>query len=68
METVGPILAVLAVIALIAGIVMLSYRIERKRTEALAAASQGMGLTFEPEGDLDALRAQGDLPLYNHGH
>ena len=68
METLGPILAVVAVLALIAGIVVLSYRIERKRTEALAAACQGMGLTFEPEGDLEALRAQGDLPLYNHGH
>jgi len=67
-ETLGPILAVVAVLALIAGIVMLSYRIERKRTEALAAACQGMGLTFEPEGDLEALRAQGDLPLFNHGH
>ena len=68
METLGPILAVVAVLALIAGIVMLSYRIERKRTEALAAACQGMGLTFEPEGDLASLQAQGDLPLYNHGH
>ena len=68
METVGPILAVVAVLALIAGIVMLSYRMERKRTEALAAACQGMGLTFEPEGDLASLQAQGDLPLYNHGH
>jgi hypothetical protein len=67
-QTLGPILAVVAVLALIAGIVMLSYRVERKRTEALAAACQGMGLVFEPEGDLDALRAQGDLPLYNHGH
>jgi len=67
-ETLGPILAVVAVLALIAGIVALSYRVERKRTEALAAACQGMGLVFEPAGDLDALRAQGDLPLYNHGH
>ena len=68
METVGPILAVVAVLALIGGILVLSNRFERQRTEALAAACQGMGLTFEPDGDLDAIRALGDLPLYNHGH
>jgi hypothetical protein len=68
METVGPILVVVGVLALIAGIFVVSRRLERQRTEALAAACQGMGLTFEPEGDLDALRTQGDLPLYNHGH
>jgi hypothetical protein len=68
METLGPIFAVVAVLALIAGIVVVVNRLERQRTEALVAACQGMGLVFEPEGDLDALRAQGDLPLYNHGH
>jgi hypothetical protein len=68
MEIVGPILAVVAVVALIVGIYQLSVRFERKRLEALTAACQGMGLAFEPEGDLDAFRAQGDLPLYNHGH
>lgn len=68
METVGPILAVVAVLALIVGIVILSTWFERKRTEALTAACQGMGLAFEPEGDLEVLRTLGDLPLYNHGH
>jgi hypothetical protein len=67
-ETVGPILAVVAVLALIGGILVLSLRYERQRTEALAAVCQGLGLTFEPEGDLDAMRGQGDLPLYDHGH
>ena len=27
-----------------------------------------MGLNFEGEGDLDQIRALGDLPLYGHGH
>jgi len=67
-EAVGPVLAVVAVLALIAGIVMLSFRLERKRTEALVVVCQGLGLVFEPNGDLVALQAQGDLPLYNHGH
>jgi hypothetical protein len=67
-ESVSPILIVAAVLALVGGIFVVSMRRERTRTEALAAACQTMGLTFEPDGDLDALRALGDLPLYNHGH
>jgi hypothetical protein len=68
MEIAGPILAVAAVLALIIGIVVLAARFERKRTEALAAVCQGMGLTFAPEGNLVAMRAHGELPLYDQGH
>jgi hypothetical protein len=67
-ETIGPILAVGAVLALIVGVVMLNFRIERKRTEAMAAACQAMGYTFEEKGDVEALRTFGDLPVFDHGH
>lgn len=68
METLIPFIAIAAVLALIGGIFVVSKRLEQQRTEALAAASQAMGFTFEPAGDLDALKALGDLPLYGHGH
>jgi hypothetical protein len=67
-ETVGPILAVVGVLALIIGIVVVVNRLERQRTEALTIVCQGLGLVFEPAGDLAALQTLGDLPLFNHGH
>jgi hypothetical protein len=67
MEALGPILAVVAVLALIVGIAIVSSRLERRRTEELAALCQSFGMVFEPEGDLEALRALGDLPLFGHG-
>lgn len=39
----------------------------RQRTEALERLASEMGFAFEPEADLDQLRALGDLPLYGHG-
>lgn len=68
METLVPILAVAAVLALIGGIFVVSSRLEKQRTEALAAACQAMGFTFEPDGDLETMKGFGDLPLYGHGH
>jgi hypothetical protein len=63
-----PILLIVGTLALVGGIFAFTMRMERKRTEALAAASQAMGFAFEPEGDLEALKGFGDLPLYTHGH
>lgn len=39
----------------------------RQRTEALARLASEMGFAFEPEADLDQLRALGDMPLYSRG-
>jgi hypothetical protein len=63
-----PFLAFGGVLLLVGGIFVVSKRMEQKRTEALAAASQAMGFTFEPDGDLDVMKGFGDLPLYGRGH
>jgi hypothetical protein len=63
-----PVVAVVGVLALIGGIIAVNSRMEQKRTEALAAASQTMGFAFEPDGDLEVLKGFGDLPLYGRGH
>ncbi len=68
METLVPFIAVAGVLALIVVIFVVSKGLEEHRTEALASASQTMGFTFEPEGDLEVMRGLGDLPLYGHGH
>lgn len=68
MEFLIPIAAVAGVLALIGGIIAVTVRVERQRTEALSTAAQTMGFTFEPAGDLEALKTLGDLPLYGHGH
>lgn len=62
------ILIIVGVIVLVASVVILSRRAERNRAEALQQASAAAGFSFEAEGDLDQLRALGDLPLYGHGH
>ena len=68
METVAPVLAVAAVLALIAGIFLVSVRMEKARAEALSLACQALGFSFEPDVDLEALKGFGDLPIYSHGH
>ena len=48
-------------------LVVALVRAERKRAEAMAYASQAIGFLYEPEGDLELLRATADLPLFNRG-
>jgi hypothetical protein len=63
-----PFVLIPAILALIGGIYVVSMQMEKARIEALTAASQAMGFTFEPDGDLDVMKGFGDLPLYGHGH
>ena len=66
-----PVLAVVLVaLAILVGIALVvrGIRREKKRTEAMEQASQSLGFTFEPVGDLDLLRAVADLPLFGRGH
>ena len=63
-------LLVILLVAVALGVVALivrASRAEKKRTEAMAYASQTIGLVFEPEGDLELLRATADFPLFHHG-
>ena len=68
MISLAPILAVVAVLALVGGLIVLTQKMEQKRTEELMAVCQVLGLTFEPEGDVEVMKGLGDLPLYAHGH
>jgi hypothetical protein len=43
------------------------YLQEKRRTEALKQVCASAGLVFEAEGDLDQMRALGDLTLYDLG-
>jgi hypothetical protein len=56
------------VLLLVGGVLVVSLRLEKQRIAALTAASQAMGFTFEPDGDLEVMKGFGDLPLYGHGH
>jgi len=67
-QTLIPFVLIAAILALIGGIYVLSMQMEKARIEALTAASQAMGFTFEPDGDLEVMKGFGDLPLYGHGH
>ena len=64
----GEVLIVLAMVALFGGIWYFAVQMERKRSEAMLATCQAMGFAFEEKGDVDSLRALGDLPVFNHGH
>ncbi len=63
-----PILIGLAAVALVMAIILLGRRADRQRSEALQQASLTLGLAFAAEGDLDQIKALGDLPLFGHGH
>ena len=56
-----------ALVALVAGMIVFTRARARRRAEALERVCVGMGFAFEPKGDLDQLKALGDLPLFNHG-
>lgn len=56
------------IILAITWIVLASRRRERKRTEELQYLATAMDCTFEAAGDVESLRAIGDLPLFQRGH
>ncbi len=62
------IIAVVGVAVLAVALIVMRARAERARTEGLQQAGLAMGFTFEGTGDLDQIKALGDLPLYGHGH
>ena len=68
METIFPFIAIAGVLALVVGLVVVAARLEKKRTEELTAASQIMGFSFEPDGDVETMKGLGDLPVYSQGH
>ena len=49
-------------------LVILTWRRERERTEALRRVAETAGLAFEPKTDVNAVRAFGDVQLFNRGH
>ncbi len=66
-DSFGPILFVVVLVLVIAGIVA-SVISAKKRRETLAALAASMGFTFTPKGSKTGLQAMGSLPLFNKGH
>jgi hypothetical protein len=65
----GPVLIVVAVVALIVGIAVVAHRIEQKRIAAMGEAARVMGFTFQEKLDAAALEGVvGELPLFQRGH
>ncbi len=62
------VLAIAGAVFVVLLVVVLQRRAERRRLEAMQQAATALGMSFQAEGDLDQLRALGDLPLYGHGH
>jgi len=63
-----PILIALGVLVLVVALILIGRKARRARTDALQQASLAVGFGFEAEGDLDQIKALGDLPLYSRGH
>jgi len=63
-----PILLGLGVLALIIAVVLIHRALERARTTALQQTSLTLGFNFSVEGDVDQMKALGDLPLYGLGY
>lgn len=59
---------VLALVLFMAVVLVVVWRKERARTEALKQVAETAGLLFQPEGDVAALRALGDVQLFDRGH
>jgi hypothetical protein len=57
----------IAILAVVLFFVLVQRRKERERTEALSRVAETMGLLFEAEGDVGALRARGDLQIFGRG-
>jgi hypothetical protein len=58
----------LGLLALVVALILLARKARTSRTEALQHASLTLGFAFEAEGDVEQMKALGDLPLYSHGH
>jgi hypothetical protein len=59
---------VLGLFVLVGVLMMATWKREQARTARFGDVALSMGLSFEPRGDLDQLRALADLPLYDRGH
>lgn len=49
-------------------VVIVARRRKRERTEALRLVAETAGLAFEPQADLEAVQARGDVRLFTRGH
>jgi hypothetical protein len=63
-----PSVAVKRIIVVITVVVIVTWRKERERTEALRRVAMMAGLAFEPKADIDAVRSLGDVQLFSRGH
>jgi hypothetical protein len=61
-------IAIAAVVVFVVALILITRRVERNRTEALRQASVAIGFGFEDTGDVEQIRALGELPLYDRGH
>lgn len=61
METFYVVLAVLAVIGVVVGIILFARHLEQKRTEALGEFAGGLGLDFSPAQDEPLLNRTANL-------
>jgi len=59
---------IVGVLALIGGLVWLSFYIEKKRTEAMRQASLRLGFAFSPKGDPAFQNEMAAFQLFNQGH
>jgi hypothetical protein len=53
---------------LIIAVVIVTWRKERERTEALRRVAETAGLTFAPKADIADIRSLGDVQLFARGH
>jgi hypothetical protein len=58
----------LGLFVLIIIVVIVTWRKERDRTEALRSVAETAGLAFEPKAEVAAVRLLGDVQLFARGH
>lgn len=58
----------LGLFVLIIVVVIVTWRKERERTEALRRVAETAGLKFEPKADVADIRSLGDVQLFARGH
>ncbi len=62
------VLFIIGVLALIGGLVWLSFHLEKKRTEAMRQACLRLGFAFSPKGDPALQSEMAAFQLFNQGH
>ena len=67
-ETVGPILAIIGIVALIGVVIYVAHLIEQRRCEALAALAQSLGWRFTPERDREHDGRFRQFDVFQTGH